>query len=227
MKNKLIALFTAVIILFSGFGGLSSATAAPLPSAPSKSRVFKDVPRSHIFYKEIQWMRDNGFANGWGDNTYRPNESIKRDAVMVFFYRMAGSPEVDMRFDPAFTDVPKSHVFYKEIQWAYLNGITTGWEMKDGTRQFRPNEPIKRDAMAAFLYRMNGPEPIYFYYNFDDISEKKPFYWEMRWMQQKGIANGWTNGKSTTYRPYSNTQRDAMAAFLYRADRAGVFNGWR
>ena len=48
-----------------------------------------------------------------------------------------------------FKDVPTNHVFYKEIAWMNSQGIAKGWP--DGT--FRPYQPVKRDQMAAFLYR--------------------------------------------------------------------------
>jgi S-layer homology domain len=48
-----------------------------------------------------------------------------------------------------FSDVPTDHPFFWDIQWLASTGITTGYE--DGT--FRPEEPVTRQAMAAFLHR--------------------------------------------------------------------------
>ena len=49
----------------------------------------------------------------------------------------------------SFVDVTEADIFYREIMWLRSRGITTGW----GDSTFRPYEPIKRDAMAAFIYR--------------------------------------------------------------------------
>ncbi|WP_326502422.1 S-layer homology domain-containing protein [Rothia nasimurium] len=57
-----------------------------------------------------------------------------------------------MNLTPApisFVDVTEADIFYREIMWLAQQRITTGWA--DGT--FRPYGPIKRDAMAAFIYR--------------------------------------------------------------------------
>ena len=90
-----------------------------------------------------------GITTGWGDGTFRPFEPIKRDAMAAFFYRYAGKPYYVAPKGSQFVDVPESTIFYREIMWLRSRGITTGWG--DGT--FRPYEPIKRDAMAAFIYR--------------------------------------------------------------------------
>ena len=100
-------------------------------------------------------------------------------------------------------------------------GISTGWDTARG-KEFRPYEPINRDAMAAFLYRFAG-KPSYTAPRvspFKDISTNKQFYKEITWMRAEGISTGWTGGSGKPeFRPFANTHRDAMAAFLYRYDR--------
>ncbi|GMA32465.1 nucleoside hydrolase-like domain-containing protein [Litorihabitans aurantiacus] len=52
---------------------------------------------------------------------------------------------------------------------------------------------------------------------FTDI-EGSQFYDEISWLQAQRISTGWDNGDGTfSYRPLSDINRDAMAAFLYRA----------
>ena len=117
------------------------------PSTPS----FKDVPRDHPFYKEIEWMRARGITTGWSDGTFRPNDAVNRDAMAAFFYRFAGSPAYSAPAVSPFTDVSTGSQFYREIAWLADQRITTGWP--DGS--FRPVQPIERGAMAAFLHRYN------------------------------------------------------------------------
>ena len=117
------------------------------PSTPS----FKDVPRDHPFYKEIEWMRARGITTGWSDGTFRPNDAVNRDAMAAFFYRFAGSPAYSAPAVSPFTDVSTGSQFYREIAWLADQRITTGWA--DGS--FRPVQPIERGAMAAFLHRYN------------------------------------------------------------------------
>lgn len=117
------------------------------PSTPS----FKDVPRDHPFYKEIEWMRARGITTGWSDGTFRPNDAVNRDAMAAFFYRFAGSPAYSAPAVSPFSDVSTGSQFYREIAWLADQRITTGWA--DGS--FRPVQPIERGAMAAFLHRYN------------------------------------------------------------------------
>ena len=116
---------------------------------PPTKPTFSDVPTNHPFYKEIEWMAARGITTGYGDGTFRPSDSVNRDAMAAFFYRNAGSPQFAAPARAPFADVPADSQFYKEIAWLAEQGITKGWD--DGT--YRPGEPIHRDAMAAFLYR--------------------------------------------------------------------------
>jgi len=113
--------------------------------------------------------------------------------------------------DPVFTDVPVDHPYYKEIAWMKSSGISTGWD--DGT--YRPSEQVDRDAMAAFFYRYLESPPFTAPTQspFTDITSSTQFYKEMAWMKSSGISTGWPDG---TYRPWNQTDRDAMAAFMYR-----------
>ena len=115
------------------------------PSTPS----FKDVPTTHPFYKEIEWMKAQGITTGYLDGTFRPSAPVNRDAMAAFFYRAAGTPHVDLPATSHFSDVSTDNQFYREITWLASKGISTGWP--DGT--YRPVTPIARDAMAAFIYR--------------------------------------------------------------------------
>lgn len=121
---------------------------SPQYTAPTTS-PFKDVPTSHVFYKEIAWLSKQGITKGWSDGTFRPSQSISREQMAAFFYRMAGSPAYTAPKASPFKDVPTNHVFYKEIAWMNGQDIARGWS--DGT--FRPYEPVKREQMAAFLFR--------------------------------------------------------------------------
>lgn len=110
-----------------------------------------------------------------------------------------------------FTDVATSNPYYPAISWMYETGISTGWD--DGT--YRPKQQVDRDAMAAFIYRYKG-SPAFTppaTSPFTDISSGIQFYKEMTWLEKEKITTGWPDG---TYRPWTPTNRDAMAAFMYR-----------
>ena len=51
--------------------------------------AFSDVPASNQFHREITWVTDIGIATGWPNGTFRPYQSVKRDAMAAFLYRLA------------------------------------------------------------------------------------------------------------------------------------------
>lgn len=187
---------------------------------PAQAGGFTDTAGSGFRY-EIHWMYQTGLSNGWGDGTYRPSESISREAMAAFLYRLAGSPAFVPPSVSPFTDVPVSHQFYREIAWLKHAGLTTGW----GDGSFHPSEPISREAMAAFLYRYSGQycrsaaaagyaapaaSP------FRDVPAGSQFYKEVSWTRHADVSTGWSDG---TYRPGEAITREAMAAFIKRADK--------
>ncbi|MBG6180772.1 S-layer homology domain-containing protein, partial [Arthrobacter sp. CAN_A1] len=202
-----------------------SATFSPKKAAytpPTKS-PFRDVSTSQQFYTEMAWLAEKGISTGWAEpnntRSYRPLQSISRDAMAAFMYRMAGSPAYTPPAKSPFRDVSTSQQFYKEMAWLAEEGISTGWAEPNNTRSYRPLQSISRDAMAAFMYRMAG-SPVYTppaKSPFRDVSTSQQFYKEMAWLAEEGISTGWSD---STYRPLEPIKRDAMAAFIYRFDAA-------
>lgn len=127
-----------------------------------RSSPFVDVPRTAQFYDEIVWLAQQGISTGWSDGTFRPKDNISREAMAAFMYRYAksgahwGDTEI-------FEDVSWSHQFYDEIDWLAQEGITTGYSTGYGCREYRPKDPVTREAMAAFLYRLEtgSGTPLY------------------------------------------------------------------
>lgn len=110
-----------------------------------------------------------------------------------------------------FKDVPAAAQFATEISWLKSKGITTGYP--NGT--YAPLAPVNRDAMAAFLYRLQG-SPAHkpaVKAKFKDLPVGAQFYKEVDWLAATKVSTGWSDN---TYRPVSAINRDAMAAFLYR-----------
>jgi hypothetical protein len=127
----------------------------PEPSSPT----FSDVSFSHPFIYEIEWMAWKGISTGYADGTYRPSASVTRQAMSAFMFRLADSPASTPPGTPTFSDVGAAHPFYDEVEWMADEEITTGYQ--DGT--FRPSAPVTRQAMSAFLFRLdqviNPPPP--------------------------------------------------------------------
>jgi serine protease len=190
---------------------------------PPSTSPFADVSTGQQFYKEMAWLAERKISTGWteadGSRSYRALQPISRDAMAAFLYRMAGSPDYTPPAVSPFADVLTGQQFYKEMAWLAEQRISTGWTEADGSRTYRPLQPISRDAMAAFLYRMAG-SPQYTppaASPFADVSTGQQFYKEMSWLADNCISTGWTEaGGARSYRPLQPISRDAMAAFLFR-----------
>lgn len=130
---------------------------------PPAVSPFRDVDTDNQFYKEITWLASTGVTTGWvdpdGTKTYRPLQSVNRDAMAAFMYRLAGKPAFTPPAVSPFRDVATDNQFYKEITWLASTGITTGWTAPDGSKTYAPLQAVNRDAMAAFMYRYNTKFP--------------------------------------------------------------------
>jgi len=209
-----------------------AARAATVPAvaiAAAPSVNFSDVDSRNQFYNEITWLAGQGISTGWveadGSRTYRPLNSVARDAMAAFLYRLAGQPEFTPPAVSPFADVNPSTQFYKEITWLAARSISTGWLEPDGRKSFRPLEPVNRDAMAAFLYRFDNypsfqaPAISPFY----DVSTNNIYYQQITWLASKGISTGFPIGSGCyVFDPVRPVARDAMAAFMYRFVNGGT-----
>lgn len=127
---------------------------------PPAVSPFADVSTGQQFYREMAWLAERKISTGWtepdGGRSYRPLQTISRDAMAAFLYRMAESPQYTPPAVSPFIDVSTGQQFYKEMAWLAQNGISTGWTEAGGARSYRPLQPIARDAMAAFLFRLDN-----------------------------------------------------------------------
>lgn len=183
--------------------------------------AFQDVPSTHPFAGDINWMAGHGITGGFAGGNFRPTGAVARMAMAAFLYRYADSPEGENPpcATAPFTDVATSHPFCGEIEWMTDQGIAGGYP--DGT--FRPAALISRQAMSAFLYRLAGSpagedpeclgtgEPVTI-----DVPASHPFCGEIAWMLESGITTGYPDG---TFRPGANVTRQSMAAFIHRFDQ--------
>lgn len=119
--------------------------------APPQVSPFTDVSPSDKFYKEITWLASMKITQGWPDGTFRPLEPVNRDAMAAFLYRTVDHARFIPPAESPFADVRTDDPFYVPITFLGATGVATGWP--DGT--FRPLTPVNRDAMAAFLFRLN------------------------------------------------------------------------
>ncbi|RIJ77016.1 Xaa-Pro dipeptidyl-peptidase [Nakamurella silvestris] len=196
--------------VYGGSDGVLTSTSEPV----EVSTRFTDAgDENGQFYQDVMWLATQGITTGFEDGTFRPGQSIGRDAVVTFLYRITkpGQPLPICTTAP-FKDVPTSHPLCGAIQWAKETGIASGWD--DGT--FRPAASISRDAIAALLYRQtHGTNviPACTTRPFTDVTIGHPLCGAIAWAAEAGVTTGFPNG---TFKPADPVQRQAVAAFLHR-----------
>ena len=114
---------------------------------------FPDVPTSHRFCGEIAWLKTKNITAGYAGGTFAPGAAIDRQAMAAFLFRLknpgVAKPVCSTR---PFSDVTISNQFCGEIEWFKAQKITTGY---DGGL-FKPGNKVDRQAMAAFLFRLDN-----------------------------------------------------------------------
>ncbi|WP_244304551.1 S-layer homology domain-containing protein [Leucobacter viscericola] len=190
---------------------------------PRKDSVFADAPLSHKFYREIDWMECKKYSTGWrqpaGKPLYKPADSLERQAMAAFIFRMEAPKGYKAPNVSPFADVKPGDSYYKEISWMYEAKLSTGYREVSGKPTFRAHDSLSREAMAAFIYRLEAKASKSFDApkkdSFTDVSVRQKFRTEIEWMKKSGLSTGYRDG---SYRPKDALSREAMAAFIYRLE---------
>ncbi|MFD5601042.1 S-layer homology domain-containing protein [Leucobacter sp. NPDC058333] len=186
----------------------------------SPNTRFPDVPASHQFYKEIEWMGATGLTTGTktadGRVVFQPKSAVTREAMAAFLYRLEGATYKGPKTSP-FADLKPGDKFYKEITWMYAKGYSTGFKQSAGKPKYLPKSVVSREATAAFIYRIKGGKYVGPAASpFADMRRGDKFYNEVTWMYARGYTTGIKQGSTKIYAPKSSMTREAMAAFIYR-----------
>lgn len=112
--------------------------------------IFPDVRNSDWFAPAVMWAYENKVVNGYEDGTFRPENSITRQEMIVLLHRYLGSPVETSDSLSSFHDASSiSNYARAAMRWAAANDILKGYE--DGT--IRPTDTISRKEMAALTVR--------------------------------------------------------------------------
>lgn len=169
---------------------------------------FKDVSANHAFRSQIDWLSAEMIAEGFADNSFRPSNSVSRQAAASFLWKYSGSPKAG---GPSFSDVKPGHAFYDAIRWMVEQEIAKGFS--DGT--FKPTASVTRQALASFLHKLAGSPPVQGTSGFRDVSSTHPFAESITWLAKNQLATGYSDG---TFRPGAPVARQAIAAMLAKYD---------
>ena len=104
----------------------------------------------------------------------------------------------------------KDHWSHDPIDWAVVNGITSG--TSDTT--FSPNMTCTRAQIVTFLWRAAGsPEPTTTNHPFADVNPDKYYFKPVLWAAETGITSG---ASDSTFSPNESCTRAQVVSFLWR-----------
>ena len=110
---------------------------------------FSDVPDDSPYRDAVNWAREFGLVQGYGDGTFRPDKTVTRAEATKLFNRAFGRDggnDAGLFLEdgqPGFTDLDKSHWAYWEIVEAsvsHLAGIEGGAEIWLGLLSDKPQD---------------------------------------------------------------------------------------
>ena len=136
--------------------GMIVTTLYALAGAPEVTgeMAFNDVAEDNFSYKAVIWATENGIAKGYGDGTFKPDQSVSRQELVCFLYRYAAFKGLDVtgRADlSAYTDAAQVASWAaEEMAWAVNAGLVKG--MSDTVLQ--PAGTGTHAQWAALLVRV-------------------------------------------------------------------------
>jgi hypothetical protein len=89
-------------------------------------------------------------TTGDGKGHYMPNDSITREQMAVFLWKLAGKPSVTKSV-PDLSDIGSlKGDMKKAVEWLASTGITVG----DGKGHYMPKDFVTRAQMAVFMNKL-------------------------------------------------------------------------
>ncbi|MBR4587851.1 MAG: leucine-rich repeat protein [Lachnospiraceae bacterium] len=179
---------------------------------PVLANPFTDVPAGKYYTNDILYLLDKGIMSGLNKTTFGVGKNIVREDVVVIIHRMEGTPAAAKK--ASFKDVPAGKYYTDAVNWAWAEGIVTGYNKKT----FGKGDNIIRQDFIKILYgyaKWKGYDtsaPAGKYKEKEDASQVSAYAVEaMNW----GYANGFI-GNGSPFRPKEEISRQDAATIIAR-----------
>ncbi|RGW99246.1 S-layer homology domain-containing protein [Paraclostridium sordellii] len=173
----------------------------------------KDID-GHWAKNQISKFIENSYANGYEDNTFRPDNQITRAEFVKLVNKYFGFNDKGVS---KFKDINQKHWYYNDVCIAIQAGYINGYE--DNT--FRPDNIITREEAAKIIVSIkNQQDNVYDKLNaFPD--KHKVSNWAKPYIEG-AIENGYLKGDDLkNLRPTSHITRAESVTLLSRIENNG------
>ncbi len=185
-----------------------------LKDASCPMSQYTDLKRDSWYHDGVHWALDTGIMNGYGGETFGPDDFTTRAMIVTTLWRMENEPETS--FDTTFQDVTAGEWYSKAVRWAAGNGIVKGYNEK----AFAPDDLVTREQIVTILYRYSIHLKLEITGTTADLSTytdaQNVSAWSesaVRWGVGTGIIQGTGNH---TLDPRSGATRAQIATMLLR-----------
>ena len=207
---------------------------AQFASIPSE---FPDVDYAEWYAEGVSFCSAKGLITGYAEGPdaglFGVGRPLTRAQFAMILWR-AADPEAAAAGKPADTsnttgmDDVESFAWYTgAANWAVANQVINGFDNRDGTFSFMPNEPVTAEQVAKiFCNYANGgqagdPAALGDLTDSDAISD-----WAVgsaAWAKESGLVSGYDNHDGTyTFAPAESTSRERAATLIMKAYRQGI-----
>lgn len=139
-----------------------------LQTEKKSSLNFSDVTSSDWFYKEVQKSVASGFFSGYENNTFRPNNPIKREEVAKVISSSITSGGIDGEGATVLADYNSIQDWAKNsVNLVYNKGYMLGYP--EGV--YRPARPLTRAEAVKIIYEVIENENIERGFNITNYNE--------------------------------------------------------
>ncbi len=210
--KKIIALSLSLVLCFSFCFPVFAANETPA------NLKFVDVPESYWASKEIYSFYEAGVVGGTSDNTFSPDNLVRRSEFCKIL-TLAFGIALDTSETTSFADVSPSDWFFPYVQ--SCKSYLISYVMPGNKLEFHPNEYAKREDIAVALVLLLGysaedaVNPNAAKERFSDCGDLSPeLLAYISVATELGLINGYGDG---TFRPKESITRAETMVLASRA----------
>lgn len=183
---------------------------------------FKDVAATDWFAGVVGQAVDAELMKGYSDDSgastgfFGPYDNMTRAQVVTVLYRISGDAtpgEKPGANKTPFTDVEDGAYYINALNWAYENGLTSGYAKANGemANLFGPHDTVTREQLVTLVWRAAGA-PVATsddaYRSCKDAGKESVFAVDaLKWAASKGILTGSVEADGSYLKPTASTLR--------------------
>ena len=183
---------------------------------------FKDVAATDWFAGVVGQAVDAELMKGYSDDSgastgfFGPYDNMTRAQVVTVLYRISGDAtpgEKPGANKTPFTDVEDGAYYINALNWAYDNGLTSGYTKANGemANLFGPHDTVTREQLVTLVWRAAGA-PVAIsddaYRSCKDAGKESVFAVDaLKWAASKGILTGSVEADGSYLKPTASTLR--------------------